>query len=295
MINMENQTPEVSVIIPCYNSHLYLDQTLLSLEHQSFDNFEVIIVNDGSSDPDTISFLECIDSRKYKVINLDQNRGLPAARNAGISAAVGKFVLPLDSDDWLAPEAVEEMLKVIKAIGSSAFVYSSIYLHNEKDGILHKQYNPFEQLFFNQIPYCILFEKDIWRKVGGYDEYMRGGYEDWEFNLRLIHFDCHGTVIRKPFLNYRVSSNGMLLSSSLRQHAEIWHYIMKKYPNSYTASGLLFCWNRWRGTPSNKPLAFYLVWILIFKILPFRVTNKLFLLLRVFSSSNNKKFRIKKS
>ena len=87
----------VSVVLPCYNSHRYLQKTLDSLRAQTFRDFEMILVDDGSDDPDTLAF---IDSLADDVRVLRQpNTGLPAARNTGILHAKGEYVLPLDCDD----------------------------------------------------------------------------------------------------------------------------------------------------------------------------------------------------
>lgn len=91
--------PKISVIVPCQNSYQHLRQILDSLRAQTFQDFEKILVNDGSDDPDSISFN---DSLADNLCVLRQhNMGIPAARNSGVLQAWGDYVLPLDCDDWL--------------------------------------------------------------------------------------------------------------------------------------------------------------------------------------------------
>lgn len=96
----KDQTKKISVIIPCYNCSLFVGETLQSLEEQTYKDFEVICVNDGSTD-DTLVILENIKkNNSLNLIIINQiNSGVSVARNHGIEAAKGKYVVFLDSDD----------------------------------------------------------------------------------------------------------------------------------------------------------------------------------------------------
>lgn len=282
--------PIVSVVIPCFNAQKYLWQTLQSLEEQSLTAFETIIVNDGSDDKDMLKYLDGLDKNKYEIINTE-NRGLPAARNLGISRATGEFILPLDSDDWLHPYALEQFVDKIKCCPLKTFCYSQIILFGSKQGILYKSFNPFEQLFFNQIPYCILFRKTAWANIGGYDENMTQGYEDWEFNIRLIADGFQGHIISTPAFNYRVSANGMLMSRSVKVHSQLWQYIITKHPQLYTFKSLFSNWKRCLHLESTRPTYLYFIWYFLFTILPHPLFNILFKILRPLRQSNSKTHR----
>ncbi len=97
--------PKVSVIIPCYNQAEYLQSALASVFCQSFTDWEAIVVNDGSTD-DTVEiaagFFAKFPDCNWKLID-QKNAGLTSARNAGIEAAVGEYILPLDADDMISP------------------------------------------------------------------------------------------------------------------------------------------------------------------------------------------------
>jgi glycosyltransferase involved in cell wall biosynthesis len=99
--------PKVSVIIPCFNQGEYVDQAVDSVLKQSFQDFEIVIVNDGSTDPFTISHLQNYSRQKTTVVHTD-NQGLAAARNNGIRQAKSEYILPLDADDKIGATFLEK-------------------------------------------------------------------------------------------------------------------------------------------------------------------------------------------
>lgn len=275
------EPPAISVVLPCYNAHRHLAQTLASLRAQTFRNFETIIVDDGSTDPDTVAFLDAIDC-DVRVLR-QENRGLPGARNAGFRAARGEFVLPLDCDDWLEPSALEKLHRAVSDSAVPAFAFAQMQMEGEGQGLLAKNYNFFEQLFLNQLPYCILLHRRDWEAAGGYDESMRRGYEDWEFNIRLGAAGIHGVGVAEPLFHYRVSQGGMLLSVSGRAHADLWEYIRRKHAGLYRPGNLINLWRQWRRSPSTYPLLAFFPWLAVAILLPNFLFSMMFGWLRRFS------------
>lgn len=104
----------ISIILPCYNQGIYLGEALESIIKQTYRNWEAIIVNDGSSDCTEEVALEYVakDSRIHYFAQ--ENKGVSAARNLGIEKALGKFVLPLDPDDMIAPTFIEKCMRMFK-------------------------------------------------------------------------------------------------------------------------------------------------------------------------------------
>ncbi len=255
----------VTVVIPCYNSGATIGQTVASVQTQTWRHVDIVVVDDGSTDPATIAVLDALTGVR---LVRQKNAGLPAARNAGFAAATGDYVLPLDADDWLEPEAIEELLSALKDDPSAAFAYSHLQLEGEACGVLVKSYNFFEQLFLNQMPYCLLLPRSVVKGVGGYDESMRKGYEDWEFNIRLGSRGFFGHVVPRPLFHYRVSSGGMLISQSNRLHGALWGQIQQKHPDLYRMSRLIGFWREWRTRPATYPLSLYFAWITVYRLLP---------------------------
>ena len=107
-------TPEVSIIIPCYNVEKFIKDCLESVINQTFKNIEIICINDGSTDstPEILKKYSNIDNRII-VVN-QKNKGLSGARNSGINVSCGKYLMFLDSDDWIDTDYIEKMYNAIK-------------------------------------------------------------------------------------------------------------------------------------------------------------------------------------
>lgn len=270
--------PRVSVVIPCYNTPSFLGQAIDSVRAQTYPDIEIIVVDDGSNDPETIASLDRLGSDVLLI--RQENRGLPAARNVGFVAAKGDFILPLDADDWLEPTFVEKLVGLLVQRPELAFTFSYIRMRGEGYGVLHKNYNFFEQLFFNQLPYCLMLRKAAWQEAGGYDESMRKGYEDWEFNIRLGCLGFFGAVVPEPLFNYRIAQSGMLLSTSSKIHGELWEIIRKKHQKLYGIASLFRLWSVWRRQPSTYPLWLYPMWLIVAKLLPRKAFASIFSFLR---------------
>jgi glycosyltransferase involved in cell wall biosynthesis len=268
-------TPTVSVIFPCYNAHALLGRALDSVRSQTCGYLEMLVVNDGSTDPDTVAFLAALP-QDVRVVH-QENRGLSGARNTGFREARGELVLPLDCDDWIAPTFLEKALAVLSGSQEKdAFVFAYLALEGDAVGPMAKNFNFFEQLFANQLPYCLLLNKSLWEQVGGYDESMRKGYEDWDFNIRLGRVGAVGLVIPEPLFHYRVSADGMLLSVSRQRHGVLWRQIQEKYPELYGTRSLWRLWRRWRGYPSTRPLWLYACLLMMHRMLPEQMFTRLF-------------------
>jgi glycosyltransferase involved in cell wall biosynthesis len=207
------------------------------LGRQSFRCFEIIIVDDGSTDAHTIARLACMTS-DVRVVR-QSNLGLPGARNRGFREARGAFVLPLDCDDALEPEFLRKAILALRQEPDrTAFAFTHMRVTGQLAGFLPRHFNRFDQLFLNQLPYCMLIRKAAWQAVGGYDESMRDGYEDWEFNIRLAAAGYHGVEIPEPLFIYFVADDGMFMSRSAPRHSALWRGIRRKHARLYTLSEL---------------------------------------------------------
>ncbi len=266
--------PAVTIFIPCYNGGKFLPAALASIAAQTFRDFETIVVDDGSTDAETIAFLDRMPPTIRLVRQL--NKGLAAARNTAFAEARGEFVLPLDCDDRLEPTLLEETVPVLRAAPADVgFVATDLTLSGARQGPSVIEFDAFTQLFHNQLHYSLLLRKSAWAKVGGYDETMRSGYEDWEFNVRLIDAGYRGIVIPKPLFVYYVSADGMLMSKSGRMHVTLWRHIHDRHRRLY----------RWDWLSAHNQVANPLrrLWryvsayglLLIYQIVPPSIMNRL--------------------
>lgn len=214
---MEKNT-RVSVIIPVYNQAHWLPEAIESALAQTIP-CEVIVVNDGS--PDNTSEI----AKKYPVRLVEKtNGGLSSARNAGIKEATGDWILTLDADDKIAPNFIEKCLQVeadIIATGQEEF--------GDTNRIWFPHPNPTFDDFItaNRINCCSLFKKEIWEKIGGYDENMKLGYEDWDFWLRATQVGYKVKTIQEPLFFYRKHGTSMV-TNAIKNHMNIVEYMHSK-------------------------------------------------------------------
>lgn len=198
--------PKVTIVIPCYNHGAYLPETLDSVQKQTFQDLEIIVVNDGSSDPATVTLLRNLEMNRTRVIHTP-NHGVSAARNRGIDEAQGDYILPLDADDLIGQTYLEKAVAVLDECSDVAVVYCERILFGEKEGVIElPQYEPRALLVNNVIYPAALFRKSDWKKVGGYSEKMVYGWEDWDFWISLSMLNKRVIKLQEKLFFYRVRS-----------------------------------------------------------------------------------------
>ncbi|HSJ55380.1 MAG TPA: glycosyltransferase [Anaerolineae bacterium] len=186
--------PRVSVVVPCYNAERYVGQTLQSLVDQTYRDFEVIVVDDGSTDGSREVVEGFRDARIRTICR--ENGGPAAARNTGIAAARGEFIATLDADDLALPHRLAAQLAAIEA-DPGLSVLSSGYTWIDQDGQAipweHHSWQRYPELnnirdwLFDCpfVPSATMFRRSAWEDVGGFDEELIGP-EDWNFWMRLV-------------------------------------------------------------------------------------------------------------
>ncbi|MBE6467087.1 MAG: glycosyltransferase family 2 protein [Alphaproteobacteria bacterium] len=227
--------PRVSIVIPCYNHGQYVDEAVNSCLAQSYDDIEIIIVNDGSTDEATNTLLNNYSKPKTKVIN-KQNEGLAEARNTGIAAATGKYILPLDADDKIGPTYIEKAVNVIENNDKIGIVYCLAEFFGAKQGLWPlKEYKFPDILNSNRIFCTALFRKSDWEKVGGYKKEMIYGLEDYEFWLSLIENGVGVYRIPEVLFYYRQHEVSMItkLSDSLEKYTFSFNKIFSFHTDMY--------------------------------------------------------------
>jgi glycosyltransferase involved in cell wall biosynthesis len=202
--------PRASVVIACYNQGRYLDEALDSALAQTHEDLEIVIVNDGSTDPATNEKTRSLRRPRTRVIHTE-NQGLPAARNTGIRAAQGQYILPLDADDRLAPGYLEKAVAVLEARPEVGIVYSEAEYFDGQSGKWEMPpYALSEMLLHNLIHCSAVFRKADWERVGGYKPLMKHGWEDWEFWLSLLELNREVHRIPETLFFYRRKPESMI-------------------------------------------------------------------------------------
>jgi glycosyltransferase involved in cell wall biosynthesis len=209
--------PTVSVIIPAYNVAPFIVETLESLFAQSYQDFEAILVNDGSTDGTE----EQIALYRDRLVYIHQpNRGVMAARNAGLKAAKGRYIALLDSDDLLLPRFLEVLVGMLEADSSLSVAYPNARYFGwpAHDGKLHQDVFPVaEPVTFDRVMRrecyifgLLVFRREVIEAVGGYDETLSGqGAEDFELWLRMLQHGFRFQFTREVLALYRWRQNSL--------------------------------------------------------------------------------------
>lgn len=248
--------PSVSIVIPAYNAAQYIVETIESIQRQTFDDFEIIVSNDASTDQ-TVALLGEINEPRLKVISAE-NGGVSAARNRGIAVAEGEFIAFLDADDLWEPDKLRLQVEALRANPKAGLAYSWFYHWNYA---VHKS----AEIKLLMCPsatgpnaYCTIAEENVVGSgsnifvrrivldaVGGFDETLTHG-EDWEFCFRVA-LNWEVVLVPQPLVYYRQHSASLCSSldtvkaSTLRAMDKIFDHAplalkplkLKTYSNLY--------------------------------------------------------------
>ncbi len=227
--------PKVSVIVPCYNLGAYLDEAVESVLGQTFQDFEIVIVNDGSTDPETNQLLVNYRRPKTRVVQSD-NRGLPAARNLAIAHSFGAYLCALDADDRLAPTFLERTTRILDEDRSVAFVSCWLRTFGTEDWVWKQDRCDLATLLGEcTVATPSLVRREAVREVGGYDEKMIvQGYEDWDLWISLAEQGFLGVIVPEVLFYYR-RRHGSMSETCCRgeTHLNLMRYLVTKHEASY--------------------------------------------------------------
>jgi len=220
---------KVSVIIPCYNQGAYLEEAVASVLDQTFQDFEILVVDDGSTDARTVNMLRDAAWPKTRVIRTE-NQGLSAARNNGIREAQGAYILPLDADDKIGKGYLEDAVRILDRHPEIGIVYCEAEHFGVRGGRWDLPEFSLEAILWGNIIFCsAMFRKRHWEAVGGYNINMVYGWEDWDFWLSLIRLNLKVYKIPKIYFYYRLKDVSMVTSMNegkqffMRLHAYLNH------------------------------------------------------------------------
>lgn len=202
---------KVSIIIPVYDGEKYIREAVYSALNQTYKDFEIIVIDDGSKD-NTPNILETYGSKiKWKS---QENKGQASAINEGINMAEGKYLAYLDADDVCLPERFENQVKYLDEHPNVGLVYSDRHQINENGEtqriIKSQPPNNFVLLQNNYIPRsAVMHKKECLDEVGLFDESITGG-DDWDMWIRISEKFEMG-YIGKPLVKYRVHKKNISL------------------------------------------------------------------------------------
>ncbi len=179
--------PLISVVIPTFNTANFVKRAIDSVLHQTYSNFEILVIDDGSTDGTRLLLQE------YKIIKYfyQQNRGLSSARNLGMQKSTGKYLVFLDADDWLEKDALQQNFSVIKNKPGIAFVSGNYYLLRAKTNeletimttVIDNHYIRLLQSNYIGMHAAVMFQRWVFQKFC-YDETLKA-CEDYDLYLAI--------------------------------------------------------------------------------------------------------------
>ena len=235
--------PKVSIIIPTYNRANLLSRAIKSVLNQTFKDFELIIVDDGSTD-NTKQVVEKFQKEDSRIKYIwQENSGAPARpKNTGIKNAKGNYIAFLDDDDEWLPEKLEKQLKLFESSSNLGFVGCNILVTNNKNKKSSKVYKMptysesifFEKLFegnFILTSSCVVIKREVLNKIGLFDENLKFG-DDWDLWLRIAKkykFDFAPEFLIK----YYIHGGNIIPNLPPMKEAREFEYIFTKYQREY--------------------------------------------------------------
>ncbi len=229
--------PAVSVIIGCHNYEEFLPGAVESVLNQTFRDFEIIIVDDGSTD-NSLTVAKRLASANNSEIPIRifhlENVGPAATRRYAIEQSRGRYYLPLDADDKIAPQYLEKTVPELEADQKLGFAYvDTVYFGDTQQHIRQPEYDFSKLCANNFISYCSLVRRAAFDAIDGYDRANWGYYEDWDLWIRLGQAGWHGKHVAEPLFFYHHHFGTSLSFYSLRLDPIYRAYLVSQHPEIY--------------------------------------------------------------
>ena len=229
----------LSVVIPYFNMHAFIDETLQSLEDSTYPDVEVILVDDGSNAAEAKDKLEELKAQtfrfKLKVLHTE-NQGVAAARNTGVQHASGQFLALLDADDLIRPTYYQRAIDILKSYSNVSFVGCWNEDFKDEDGSRIRIWPTFNtempmQMIFNSTN-CqgLVYWRSVFEDAGHHDPDLRMFLDDWESTISLIAAGYRGVMIPEALFRYRIRNE-----SIFRSKKDLWTLNYEKITRKHKA------------------------------------------------------------
>lgn len=226
---------DVTVVVTNFNYGRFLPEAVTSALEQAGGAPRVIVVDDGSTEPETETVLAGLP-HAVEVVR-QANTGIARARNAGFSRACTPYLLTLDADDRLAPDALDRLKPPLDADRRLGFTYGVMRYFGDWEGRLElPPYDPYKLLYRHMIGATALLRREVFEATGGFDPEF-GGFEDWEFWLHALEQGWRGERVDAETLHYR--KHGPSRSIARARYRTWWRLLRERRAPVYGRSGAL--------------------------------------------------------
>ncbi|MGD8777575.1 MAG: glycosyltransferase [Ignavibacteria bacterium] len=292
----KNLSPFISICIPTYNRSKFILETLKSALDQKYDNFEVVVVDDGSTD-NTKEIIKSINDPKLRFIEKEHTNA-PDTRNRCIAEAKGDYILWLDSDDEFYPDILNEYVAVLNKYKDVQIVYCNLKTVDVNEKLLrvfkypdyyNKLYDAYTFLFTGQpIPNAgTLLKKSIYSEIGNFNTDFKRAH-DFEFYSRLFSLKKYNLKHVNKFLyKYKIHEDNITFNTSGQLDTS---YEVKIFESIFSKSNYrdFFPNLNWQNDPQNSSAIAYLnIGIKFYQLKGFRLSEKYFEKFLLIDNSNN--------
>ncbi len=226
---------DVSVIIPVYNPGNYLLEAVESV-YASDDldkiSYEIILVNDGSTDKYTLMILNALQTKEHLTIIDQKNQGPAAARNTGIRNSSGKYLLFLDADNKIRSKFIQTAIRILKN-DKADIIHGNPHFFGDSNEVRFKtgHFEMNSMLYTNHIDMCTAMKRSVWERLGGFDENrVLIGFEDWEFWIRAGAADVRFKFVDDVLYDYRINNKSLLSTKNVPNNLDkVYDYVYTKH------------------------------------------------------------------
>jgi glycosyltransferase involved in cell wall biosynthesis len=232
---MNANPPLISVIIPCFNLGYYLNDALDSVLKQTYSYWECVIIDNASNDNTKEVALQYMErDSRFRYI-FQEVKGVSAARNKGVKNSIGKYILPLDADDKIAPSYLEKAIAIIEGNEDIKVVFCEAKQFGARSKKWKLPTYTFRNLLIENCIFCTaLFSRESYISANGYDENFLIGFEDWDFWISLLSKGGKVVKIKEVLFFYRIRRNSRNNSLNIENQRKLRMQIFEKHLDLYT-------------------------------------------------------------
>jgi glycosyltransferase involved in cell wall biosynthesis len=224
--------PDVSVVVPCWNLGRYLPEAVDSVLAQTYDRYELIIVDDGSTDPATLKLLERYAEAGITVVHKPHS-GLSASKNAGVEVARGRYIVFVDADDSVMPLFLERTVPKLDELDGVGVVTTGAEIFGRRRGVYEPPPHDLVTLLWRNVVAGSgsLFRRVCWEQIGGYDV---DGVEDWDFWIGMVEHGWTWEVVPETLYRFRLR-RGSLSGMARGRREELLRELVRRHEETYRA------------------------------------------------------------